>query len=217
LAQAVHISVGDGATSHSGAVTTDSQWPKEKPMRIRRNVLNAARTMVALALATLMVGAYTASAATTQDQVVDQQRLSKDVRHALVMLPWYGVFDNLEYTMNGSEVVLSGQVVQPVTKYDAEKSVKHVEGVTHVVNNITVLPLSRFDDQIRRAEYRSIFSEPQLSRYSMGAVPSIHIIVSNGHVTLTGVVNNQMDYNIARIRALSIPGVFSVTNNLRIG
>ncbi len=186
-------------------------------MRIRRNVQKATRTTVALALATLMVGAYTAGAATTPDQVVDQQRLSKEVRHALVMLPWYGVFDDLEYTMNGSDVVLSGQVVQPVTKYDAEKSVKRVEGVGRVVNNITVLPLSRFDDQIRRAEYRSIFSESQLSRYSMGAVPSIHIIVSNGHVTLTGVVNNQMDYNIARIRALSVPGVFSVTNNLRIG
>src|SRR5580692_8755317 len=109
-------------------------------MRIRSHVLRAARTMVALTLATLTVGAYAASAATTPDQAVDQQRLSKNVRHALVMLPWYGVFDNLEYTMNGSEVVLSGQVVQPVTKYDAEKSVKRVEGVTRVVNNISVLP-----------------------------------------------------------------------------
>jgi hyperosmotically inducible protein len=186
-------------------------------MRIRSHVLRAARTMVALTLATLTVGAYAASAATTPDQAVDQQRLSKNVRHALVMLPWYGVFDNLEYTMNGSEVVLSGQVVQPVTKYDAEKSVKRVEGVTRVVNNISVLPLSRFDDQIRRAEYRAIFSQSELSRYSMGAVPSIHIIVSNGHVTLTGVVNNQMDFNIANIRALGVSGVFAVTNNLRIG
>jgi hyperosmotically inducible protein len=186
-------------------------------MRVSRNLRKATRTMIALALVTLMVGAYTASAATTRDQITDQQRLSKEVRHALVMLPWYGVFDNLEYTMNGSEVVLSGQVVQPTTKFDAEKSVKHVEGVTSVLNNITVLPLSGFDDQIRRAEYRSIFSESQLSRYSIGAVPSIHIIVSNGHVTLTGIVNNQMDYNIAKIRALSVPGVFSVTNNLRVG
>jgi hyperosmotically inducible protein len=175
------------------------------------------RTIVALALAMLFIGAYSANAATTHDQVVDQQRMQKEVRHSLVMLPWYGVFDNLEYRVTGSEVVLSGEVVQPVTKFDAEKAVKHVEGVTHVVNNITVLPLSRFDDQIRRAEYRAIFSEPQLSRYSMGAIPSIHIIVSNGHVTLTGVVGNQTDINIARIRALQVPGVFSVTNNLRIG
>ena len=103
------------------------------------------------------------------------------------------------------------------TKSDAEKAVKHVEGVTNVVDNITVLPLSRFDDQIRRVEYRAIFSEPQLSKYALGAVPSIHIVVSNGHVTLIGVVDNQMDSNIARIRALSVPGVFSVTNSLRVG
>ena len=186
-------------------------------MKIRNRFLQVARTVVALALATGMLGAYTASAATTQNQVVDEQHLTKNVRHALVMLPWYGVFDNLEYTMNGTEVVLSGQVVQPVTKYDAEKSVKHVQGVTRVVNNITVLPLSRFDDQIRRAEYRAIFSQPQLSRYSLGAVPSVHIIVNNGHVTLTGEVNNQMDYQIAKMRALGVPGVFSVTNNLHIG
>jgi hyperosmotically inducible periplasmic protein len=186
-------------------------------MRIRRNLLKATRTVIALALAMLTIGAYTANAAPTRDQITDQQLLSKNVRHALVVLPWYSVFDNLEYTMNGTEVVLSGQVVRPVTKQDAEKSVQHVEGVTRVVNNITVLPLSNFDDQIRRAEYRAIFSQPGLARYSMGVVPSVHIIVNNGHVTLTGIVGNQMDYNIARIRALSVPGVFSVTNNLRIG
>ena len=171
----------------------------------------------ALALATLTISTYSASAATTQDQMTDEQRLSNQVRHALITIPWYGVFDNLEYGVNGSEVTLSGQVVQPVTKSDAEKAVKHIAGVARVVDNITVLPLSRFDDQIRRAEYRAIFTQPDLSRYSMGAVPSIHIIVKNGHVMLTGVVSNQMDANVARIRALSVPGVFSVTNNLRIG
>jgi hyperosmotically inducible protein len=189
----------------------------DKLMKIRRNLLNAVRTIVALTLLSLTLGNYTASAAPTRDQLSGQQMLNKNVRHALVMLPWFGVFDNLEYRLNGNEVVLSGQVVQPVLKHDAEKAVQHVEGVTHVVNNITVLPLSNFDDQIRRAEYRAIFSQPGLARYSMGAVPSVHIIVSNGHVTLTGMVGNQMDYNIARIRALSVPGVFSVTNNLRIG
>lgn len=186
-------------------------------MKIHKGLLKFSRAVVALALATLMVGAYAASAATTQDQMTDEQRLSKQVRHALVMIPWYGVFDNLEYTINGTEVTLSGQVVQPYTKDDAEKAVRHVNGITRVVDNITVLPLSRFDDQIRRAEYRAIFGAPELSRYSMGAIPSIHIIVNNGHVMLTGVVNNQMDSNIARIRALSVPGVFGVTNNLRIG
>jgi hyperosmotically inducible protein len=186
-------------------------------MKIRKNAWKLAPILLALALATGTIGTYSANAATTQDQPSDQQGLGNRVRHALVMLPWFGVFDNLEYTINGTEVVLSGQVVQPITKYDAEKSVKRVAGVTRVVDNITVLPLSGFDNQIRRAEYRAIFSESQLARYSMGTVPAIHIIVSNGHVTLTGIVNNQMDYDIARIRALSVPGVFSVTNNLRIG
>lgn len=186
-------------------------------MKIFKGVQKFSRLAAALALATLAVGTYSASAATTQDQTTDQQRLNNKVRHALVMVPWYGVFDNLQYSINGTEVTLSGQVVQPVTKHDAESAAKHVEGVTRVVDNITVLPLSRFDDQIRRAEYRAIFGQPELSRYSMGANPSIHIIVSNGHVTLEGVVGNQMDLNVARIRALGVPGVFSVTNNLRIG
>jgi hyperosmotically inducible protein len=184
---------------------------------MRKSLGKIFRTIVILGLATVVVGAYSANAATTQDQLTDQQRIAKQVRHSLVTLPWYGVFDNLEYTLNGTEVVLSGQVVQPVTKFDAEKAVKHVEGVTHVVDNITVLPLSRFDDQTRRAEYHAIFGDPQLSRYSMGAIPSIHIIVNNGHVTLVGLVGSQMDLNVARIRALQVPGVFSVTNNLRIG
>jgi hyperosmotically inducible protein len=115
------------------------------------------------------------------------------------------------------EVMLTGQVVRPITKSDAEASVKKLEGVTRVVNNITVLPLSGFDDQIRRAEFRAIFSDASLGRYAMGAVPSIHIIVDHGHVLLDGVVSNKMDYDIANIRASSVPGVFSVTNNLRIG
>jgi hyperosmotically inducible protein len=184
---------------------------------MHKSIGKFSRMFAALALATLAIATYSAKAATTHDQVVDQQRIEKQVRHSLVTLPWYGVFDDLQYAVNGSEVVLSGEVVQPVTKSDAEKAVKHVEGVTHVVNNITVLPLSRFDDQTRRAEYRAIFGDSQLSRYSMGAIPSIHIIVKNGHVTLTGFVGNQMDLNVARIRALQVPGVFSVTNNLRIG
>lgn len=170
-----------------------------------------------LTLAALAIGTYTANAASTENQMTEEQHLSKQVRHALVMVPWYGVFDNLEYTVNGGEVTLSGQVVQPYTRNEAESAVKRVEGVTHVTDNITVLPLSSFDDSIRRAEYRAIFMDPVLSRYSMGAVPSIHIVVNNGHVTLVGVVNNQMDANVARIRALSVPGVFSVTNNLRVG
>ena len=106
--------------------------------------------------------------------------LSDQVRHELVMLPWYGVFDNLEYQVNGTEVILSGQVVSEhaVTKDDAGKFVKSIPGVTKVVNNIEVLPPSPFDNQIRRAEYRTVFSQADLGRYTMGAIPQVHIIVN---------------------------------------
>lgn len=142
--------------------------------------------------------------------------LNKEVHHRLAMLPWYGVFDNLAYAIHGSEVTLSGQVVNPSTKRDALASVKHIEGVTKVVDNITVLPPSAFDDQIRRAEYRAIFSEASLSGYSMGVNPAIHIIVNNGHVTLEGYVDNATDVHLATLRANSVPNVFSVTNNLKV-
>jgi hyperosmotically inducible protein len=142
--------------------------------------------------------------------------LTREVGHQLIQVPWLSVFDNLQYSVNGSEVTLSGQVWQPVTKQDAETAVKGIEGVTKVNNNIEVLPLSPMDDQIRRAEYRAIYGAPELQRYAMGVLPSIHIIVKNGHVTLTGAVDNQMDKNVAEIRAKSVPNVFSVDDNLQV-
>ncbi len=145
-----------------------------------------------------------------------QDWLAHEVRHQLVLLPFYSVFDNLEYKINGSEVTLLGQVTRPTVKLDAENAVKAIEGVTKVVNNIEVLPVSPMDDQIRRAEFRAIYSEPALQRYAFGPVPPIHIIVKGGHVTLEGVVDNQGDKNLVHIRANSVPGVFSVTNNLRV-
>lgn len=142
--------------------------------------------------------------------------ITRQVHHKLAMLPWYGVFDDLAYTVDGDQVTLMGAVVLPATKQDAEASVKSIPGVTQVIDNVEVLPLSSFDWQIRRAEYRAIFSEAQLSRYSMGVNPQIHIIVNNGHVTLEGYVNREADRNVATIRANSVPGVFSVINNLRV-
>ena len=145
-----------------------------------------------------------------------QDWLAHEVRHQLVVLPFYSVFDNLEYKINGSEVTLLGQVTRPTVKLDAENAVKAIEGVTKVINNIEVLPVSPMDDQIRRAEFRAIYSEPALQRYAFGPVPPIHIIVKGGRVTLEGVVDNQGDKNLVYIRANSVPGVFSVTNNLRV-
>jgi hyperosmotically inducible periplasmic protein len=142
--------------------------------------------------------------------------LTKEVRHELLMLPWYSVFDSLEYKVDGTEVTLTGAVVHATLKSDAENAVKRLEGVTKVNNNIEILPPSPMDDRIRRAEYRSIYGEPSLSRYAWGSVQAIHIIVKGGHVTLEGVVANQADKNIAGIRAKSVPDTFSVDNNLRV-
>jgi osmotically-inducible protein OsmY len=143
-------------------------------------------------------------------------RIVREVRHELVMLPYYGVFDNLAYSVNGRNVTLMGQVTRPTLKSDAEHVVKNIEGVEHVDNKIQVLPLSSMDDRIRMAEYRAIYGQTGLDRYALQAVPPIHIIVDNGHVTLEGVVANQGDKDMAGIRANGVSGVFSVTNNLRV-
>lgn len=144
------------------------------------------------------------------------QDLTAQVRHELVMIPYYSVFDNLSYRVDNGVVTLMGEVTQPVVKNDAERSVKRLAGVTQVIDNIRLLPLSSFDNRIRMAEYRSIYGFGGLYRYGMGTQPSIHIIVENGHVTLVGVVNNQTDKSTANIRANAVPGVFSVTNDLRV-
>ncbi len=145
-----------------------------------------------------------------------ERQLAKEVRHQLVMLPWYSVFDNLGFKVEGDRVILSGQVTRPTLRSDAEAAVKSLEGVASVVNNIEVLPLSPMDDQLRRALYRAVYGDPGLSRYSIQAVPSIHIIVKNGHVTLEGVVDSETDKNLASLRANGVPNVFSVKNNLAV-
>lgn len=147
-----------------------------------------------------------------------RERLEREVRHALVMLPYYGVFDNLSFRVDGNyNVTLMGQTVRPTLKSDAEASVKRIEGVERVRNQIEVLPLSPNDDRIRRAVYNVLYSSNSpLFRYGNQPVPPIHIIVKNGHVTLEGVVDNEGDRNIANVRANGVPGVFSVVNRLRV-
>lgn len=161
----------------------------------------------------LAVAPLALTAATTMKP---EKPLAEQVRHELVMLPYYNVFDNLAFQVNGGEVTLLGQVNRPILKSDAENVVKRLPGVTAVRNQIEVLPLSPFDDRIRLAVFRAVYSRSPLSRYAMGAVPGIHIIVKNGNVTLTGVVNNEGDRTIANIAANGVPGVFSVTNDLRV-
>ena len=145
------------------------------------------------------------------------ERITREVHHELVMLPFYGVFDNLAYKVDpDGTVTLIGQTVRPTLKSDAERAVKRIEGVTKVINNIEVLPPSPMDDRIRLAVYRAIYGHPALDMYQLRAIPPIHIIVKNGHVTLEGVVARQMDKQIAETQANSVPGVFSVTDNLRV-
>jgi hyperosmotically inducible protein len=143
-----------------------------------------------------------------------RERLAKEVRHQLVMLPWYSVFDNLAFRVDGDKVTLMGEVTRPTLKSDAEAVVKSIEGVSSVKNDIEVLPLSPMDDQLRRAVFRAIYGEAGLNRYAIQAIPSIHIIVKNGNVTLEGVVDSEMDKNLANLRANQVPNVFSVKNNL---
>jgi len=143
-------------------------------------------------------------------------RITREVRHELVMLPYYGVFDNLAYRVDGGKVTLLGQVTRPTLKSDAGNVVKRIEGVEKVDNQIQVLPLSPMDDKLRIAEYRAIYGHPGLDRYALQAVPPIHILVENGKVTLEGVVANQGDKDLANVRANTVPGVFSVVNNLRV-
>lgn len=148
---------------------------------------------------------------------VDEVRMVQEIRHQLVMLPYYSVFDDLGFTVNGTTVTLVGQVTQPVLKTNAGSVVKKVEGVTNVVNNIEVLPLSSMDDQLRRRVYRAIYGDPALStRYGYQTLPSIHIIVKNGNVRLEGVVANEMDRSLAFIRANGVPGAFHVDNDLKL-
>lgn len=145
-----------------------------------------------------------------------QARVSREVMHELTMLSQYGVFDNLQFKTDGTTVTLMGQVRTPVLKTNAEKAVKEIEGIEKVDNQIEVLPLLDNDNAIRLATYRAIYGAPALERYALQAIPSIHIIVNRGNVTLEGAVLNQGDADQALIRAKTVPGTFEVKSNLRV-
>jgi hyperosmotically inducible protein len=146
------------------------------------------------------------------------ERIVREVRHELLMLPYYGVFDDLEYRVDGRTVVLQGYVISEhsTTKTDAERAVKKIEGVDKVVNNIEVLPPSPMDDGLRAQLYRKIYGYGPLFKYANLAIPPIHIVVKNGRVTLKGVVDNDTDKNLVGMLANQVPGVFEVTNDLRV-
>ncbi len=178
---------------------------------------NRNRVMIfgVLVAAFLAVAAGSGAASDLKNQPAS---LNNEVRHALVTLPWYGVFDEIAFKVdNSGNVTLMGEVTQPVLKSDAESAVEHLHGVGKVTNDIEVLPLSRFDDSIRIAAYRAIFSRPGFEKYAIQAVSPIRIIVENGNITLDGIVGSSMDKQMADMAARSVPGVFSVTDHLEIG
>jgi hyperosmotically inducible protein len=146
----------------------------------------------------------------------DLSSLERQVRHELITLPFLSVFDNLQFQVDGSTLVLSGQVARPSLKTSAERAVARIEGISRVENRIEVLPTSFHDDRVRLAVLRSVYGNTVLNRYALNPNPSIRIIVKNGDVRLEGVVAREMDKNVAFIQANSVPGVFSVTNNLRV-
>lgn len=145
-----------------------------------------------------------------------QVQIAREVRHELAMLPYYSIFDDLKYRVDGSTVTLGGSAITVGLKRDAESAVKGVEGVTRVVNQIQELPPMSSDQRIREQAARRIFSFGGLSRYAWEASPTIHIIVNGGHLSLEGVVDSEADKDAAGIQANSVPGVFSVQNNLQI-
>jgi hyperosmotically inducible protein len=183
-------------------------------MKNRKNY--SIKRLVISVFAMLVLAAVPAVALVQGAQDATNPQLAKKVRHELVTLPYYGVFDNLAYSINGGTVTLYGQVVRASTRSDAAGRVKRIAGVSRVVNNIKVLPLSGIDDSIRARTYRSIARMGGLYRYLQGGNPSLHIVVDRGHVTLEGVVSGSGDRNLAYIAANRVPGVFSVTNNLRV-
>lgn len=145
-----------------------------------------------------------------------RNRLIREVRHELVTLPLYHVFDHFSFRVDGYTVTLMGKVTRPTLKSGAENVVKKIEGVEKVINQIKVLPLSPNDDRLRLALYQAIYGHSVLQMLAMRAVPPIHIIVDNGNVTLEGVVASEMQKTVAGMQANGVSGVFSVTNNLQI-
>lgn len=174
---------------------------------------NTLKNMTLTLAAAALLAPIASAAVSTQPEL---SRLENEVRHELVMLPWFGVFDNLAFKVEGEHVILTGQVTRPTLRSDAEGVVKRIEGVERITNNIEVLPLSPFDDRLRMAAYYSIYGYGPLNRYALGAQPPIRIIVKNGNITLQGVVANEMDANLAYMRARGVAGAFSVTNELRV-
>ncbi len=188
-------------------VSRDLKEERKRKMKLRTLVLGLG----------MMASALSFSAQSALASVQGTIAIEKQVRHELNMLPYVNAFDYLSFSVDeNNNVTLMGQVTRPVLKSDAANVVKRIEGVEHVNNQIQVLPVSFMDDGLRLRLFRTIYGYPTLQKYSLCVLKPIRIIVENGHVTLMGVVDNEMDKNIAGIRANGVPGVFSVDNQLKV-
>jgi len=170
--------------------------------------------LLAVSLAAVLALQAQAPSGTKPDNSEERSSLWHEVHHQLLVLPFYSVFDHIAFTLKKEEVILTGQVVRPTLKADAEVAVKSLEGVAQVVNRIELLPASPADDELRSAIYRAMYENAPLARYAVQAVPPIHIIVKNGNVTLEGAVDSPEDKNLASTRASGVSNVLSVKNNL---
>lgn len=165
---------------------------------------------------TVILASTIASSQTLPASERGKARIAKETQHEILMLPFFDVFDNIAFRVDGNNVTLMGQVTRPTLKSDAESVIKGIEGVESVSNQIEVLPVSPNDDRLRVALYRAIYGFSALQRYALPVIKPIRIIVKNGNVTLEGGVNSEADKNVVKLRAEGVHGVFSVTNNLRV-
>lgn len=146
----------------------------------------------------------------------EESTLALEIRHQLQVLPYYSVFDYIAFTLEGHKVTLTGYVLRPHLRTDAERAIGSIEGVTSVANFIQVLPKSSTDDELRNSVYRAIFEDSVLQRYAVTDVPTIHVIVKEGTITLEGSVENENDKKLAASRSSGVSGVTSVSNNLSV-
>ena len=170
------------------------------------------RTRLLLVAAVMAMSTLSTAQRDVSQQTV--QRIQKEVRHEILMLPYFDVFDNIAFKVEGYNVTLTGQVIRPTLKADTERVVRAIEGVEKVDNQIEILPVSPNDDRLRLRLFRAIYGYSALQRYALPVIKPIRIIVKNGNVTLEGVVDSEADKNLVNIRARGVSGSFSVTNNL---
>jgi hyperosmotically inducible protein len=200
--------------SNGGRAAVDRASIRERFEEKREKKMKT-RKLWAMAFAVIL-GGLTQAKTSTEISPRALERIQKEIRHELVMVPLLSVFDHLAYKLNGSELTLFGQVTRPSLKSDAENAVKSIEGVERVDNQIEVLPVSLLDNTLRIRLYRAIYGFGQLQKYALGVNQPIRIIVKNGHVTLEGVVDNTVDRDIAEIQARGVADAFSVKNHLQV-